>query len=146
MNHTFVLAESSYVSSLKKDVQLGWVVKDANDNDVAKSEVQATDSLPEDEMGTSACNTNSETCDTDSVDQDISKSMLAILLPQAVPLLKTFSRKKRKSANPSKPLTEISHEENNIPNISMNDSTIGKDIKYVRYFNASVFVYLQVFC
>ncbi|KAL8518470.1 hypothetical protein ACS0TY_009737 [Phlomoides rotata] len=117
--------ESSYVSSLKNDEQLDWVVKDATDNDVAKSEVQASDSLPDDEIGTSAYNTNPETCDSDSVDQDITKSMMSILLPQAVPLLKTFSRRKRKSANPSKPLTQRSHEEKNLTSINMNDSTIG---------------------
>lgn len=127
-------------------MQLDWVVKDANDNDVAKPEVQVIDSLPEDEMDTSACNSNPEMWGTDSVDQEITKSMMSILLPRAVPLLKTFSRRKRKSANPSKPLTQRSHEENNIPSISMNDSTIGKDIKYVMYFNASVYVYFQVFC
>ncbi|CAI9756151.1 unnamed protein product [Fraxinus pennsylvanica] len=67
--------------------------------DVAISEVLVTDSLPEDETGTS--NASSEKSDIDSVGQEIAKSMMTVLLPRALPLLKTFSRKKKKSTTPS---------------------------------------------
>ncbi|CAA2997618.1 uncharacterized protein LOC111396224 isoform X3 [Olea europaea subsp. europaea] len=67
--------------------------------DVAISEVLVTDSLPEDETGTS--NASSEKSDIDSVSQEIANSMMTVLLPQALPLLKTFSRKKKKSMIPS---------------------------------------------
>lgn len=107
-----------------------WIMKDAIVNDVAMSEVPATDSLPEDEIGTSAYNTNSEKCDTDSVGQEIANSMMTVLLPQAVPLLKTFSRKKKKSAKSSKNPTHRSQEENKTPSVSMNDSTIGKVLSF----------------
>lgn len=89
---------------------------------VAKSEVLVTDSLPENEIGITACSTGSEKCDNNSASQDIAKSMMTVLLPRAVPLLKTFTRKKKKSPKP----THRSQEENNMPSISMNDAIMGK--------------------
>ncbi|KAL0430010.1 UNVERIFIED_CONTAM: hypothetical protein Sradi_0627000 [Sesamum radiatum] len=88
--------DSSSVHSPKNDVEVHWIVKDAIINDVTKSEILATDSLPEDEKGTSVYNPSSEKSDTDSVGQEIAKSMMTVLLPRAVPLLKTFTRRKRK--------------------------------------------------
>ncbi|KAI3467220.1 hypothetical protein Pfo_023883 [Paulownia fortunei] len=120
--------DSSSVSSLKNDVQVHRIVKDAIVNDMTKSEVLVTDSLPEDEIGISAYNTSSEKCGTDSVGQEIAKSMMTVLLPRAVPLLKTFTRKKKKSAKPSKIPTHRSQEENNMPNISMNDATTARGL------------------
>lgn len=38
---------------------------------------------------------NSEKSDSDPVGQEIDSSMMALLLPQAFPLLKTFTRKKK---------------------------------------------------
>ncbi|KAK6157781.1 hypothetical protein DH2020_012029 [Rehmannia glutinosa] len=116
--------ESSSLSSLKNDVEVQPIVKDAIVKDVAKSEVLVTDSFPEDEIGTSANNTSSEKCHIDSVGQEIAKSMMTVLLPRAVPLLKTFTRKKKKTEKPSNFPTHRSQEENNMPNISMNDATI----------------------
>ncbi|KAK6157819.1 hypothetical protein DH2020_012067 [Rehmannia glutinosa] len=116
--------ESSSLSSLKNDVEVQPIVKDAIVKDVAKSEVLVTDSFPEDEIGTSANNTSSEKCHIDSVGQEIAKSMMTVLLPRAIPLLKTFTRKKKKTEKPSNFPTHRSQEENNMPNISMNDATI----------------------
>ncbi|XP_022878359.1 uncharacterized protein LOC111396224 isoform X9 [Olea europaea var. sylvestris] len=78
--------------------------------DVAISEVLVTDSLPEDETGTS--NASSEKSDIDSVSQEIAKSMMTVLLPQALPLLKTFSRKEKKSMIPSE-MPLYTQQENN---------------------------------
>lgn len=97
--------------------------KNAIINDVEKFAVLVADSLPEDEIVIDSNNTNSEKCDADSVGDEIAKSMMTVLLPRAVPLLKTFSRKKKKS-NLLK--TQRSHKNNDLPSISMNDSTIGK--------------------
>ncbi|KAL7132664.1 hypothetical protein ABFS83_12G090100 [Erythranthe nasuta] len=116
-------AEDSSVSSLK-NVQVNLIVKDAIVNDVGESEVLVPDSLPEGEIDISPCNTGSEKCDADSVSQELANSMMTLLLPRAVPLLKTFTRKKKKSAKPSKNPTHRSQEENNMPSISMNDATI----------------------
>ncbi|KAL0396900.1 UNVERIFIED_CONTAM: hypothetical protein Scaly_0138400 [Sesamum calycinum] len=115
-------------SSPKNDVEMHCILKDAIVNDVAKSEILATDSLPEDEKGTSVYNTSSEKCDTDSVGQEIAKSMMTVLLPRAVPLLKTFTRKKKKNANTSKIHPPRSQEENKMANISMNDATIAREL------------------
>ncbi|KAL9149122.1 hypothetical protein ABFS82_12G090300 [Erythranthe guttata] len=116
-------AEDSSVSS-RKNVQVNLIVKDAIVNDVGESEVLVPDSLPEDEIGISPCNTGSEKCDADSVSQELANSMMTLLLPRAVPLLKTFTRKKKKSAKPPKNPTHRSQEENNMPNIGVNDATI----------------------
>ncbi|XP_011078644.1 uncharacterized protein LOC105162332 [Sesamum indicum] len=120
--------DSSSVHSPKNDVELHWIVKDAIVNDVTKSVILATDSLLEDEKGTSVYNPSSEKSDTDSVGQEIAKSMMTVLLPRAVPLLKTFTRKKKKSANTSKIPPPRSQEENKMTNISMNDATIAREV------------------
>ncbi|PIN03243.1 hypothetical protein CDL12_24229 [Handroanthus impetiginosus] len=121
-------ADGCSISSLKDNSQVHWVKKDAIVNDVAKSEVLVTDSLPEDEVGTSSYNTSSEKFEADSVGQEIAKSMMTVLLPRAVPLLKTFTRRKKKSAKPSRISTHRFHEETNLPNISMIDATIARGL------------------
>ncbi|GFP95321.1 hypothetical protein PHJA_001676400 [Phtheirospermum japonicum] len=97
---------SAIFSSPKKDVQMHDIVNDAIVKDVAKYAALVTDSFPE--------------AHTDSVGQEIAKSMMTFLLPRAVPLLKTFTRKKKKTEKPSNLSTHRSQEENNIPNISLN--------------------------
>lgn len=89
-------------------------LKDVISTDTAIPEVLAADSesLREDEMGTSNSNGSSEKGDLDSVGQEIAKSMMTVLLPRALPLLKTFSRKKRKNAKPSIMSTHITMSEN----------------------------------
>lgn len=98
-------------------------------NVVKNPEVLVTDSLLEDEIvKASPYNTNSEECDAESVGDEIAKSMMEILLPRAVPLLKTFSRKKKKSKISLN--TQRSHENNDMPSPTMNDSTTGKVLSY----------------
>ncbi|KAL1551154.1 hypothetical protein AAHA92_19033 [Salvia divinorum] len=117
--------DSSFVSSQNKDVLEHSTEEDATINDVKNPEVLVTDSLPEDEIvKASSYNTNSEKCDecdAESVGDEIAKSMMAILLPRAVPLLKTFHRKKKKSKKSSN--TQRSQENNDMPSTTMNDST-----------------------
>ncbi|KAG8366476.1 hypothetical protein BUALT_Bualt17G0083900 [Buddleja alternifolia] len=120
--------DSSSVSSLYNHEQVHGTLKGASVHNVAMSEVLVTDSLPEDELGTSAYNTNSEKCDTDSVGQEIAKSMMTLLLPRALPLLKTFTRKKKKSAKSSKIPTQRSQEKNNMSNISNDDASIAREV------------------
>ncbi|XP_048232822.1 uncharacterized protein LOC8264610 isoform X2 [Ricinus communis] len=66
-----------------------------------------TSCLEEEEAGTSNSNVGSEKSDFDSVGQDIAKSMMTVLLPQAVPLLKKTSRKKKKTISSSKNFPSI---------------------------------------
>ncbi|KAG2702527.1 hypothetical protein I3760_06G093900 [Carya illinoinensis] len=70
--------------------------------DTVISEELVTESHPQEETGTSNTNASSEKSDYDSVGQEIAKSMMTLLLPQAVPLLKMVSRKKKASNSPSK--------------------------------------------
>lgn len=66
---------------------------------VVVSESLAPELHPLEEMGTLTA--SSEKSDFDSVDQEIANSMMTFLLPRALPLLKTFSRKKKKIRNGS---------------------------------------------
>ncbi|KAK2975934.1 hypothetical protein RJ640_008034 [Escallonia rubra] len=77
------------------------------------SENLGTESYPEDEMATSTQNVNSDKRDCDSVGHEIAKSMIKVLLPRALPLLKTFSKKKKAATNLSRTqlLTENLHKE-----------------------------------
>lgn len=62
--------------------------------DLIISEGLVDESHLQEEIGTSNSNVNSEKSDCDSVGQEMVKSMMTFLLPQAVPLLKNSSRKK----------------------------------------------------
>ncbi|KAK9276843.1 hypothetical protein L1049_006380 [Liquidambar formosana] len=64
------------------------------------SDGSPTESHPEEEMGTSISNASSEKSDFDSVGQEIAKSMMTVLLPQALPLLKKASKKKNTTIIP----------------------------------------------
>ncbi|KAL2546614.1 uncharacterized protein Fot_15847 [Forsythia ovata] len=92
--------------------------------DAAFSEVLVTDSILEDETGTS--NASSEKSDIDSVGQELAKSMMTVLLPRALPLLKTFSRKKKKSMKPSEMPLHRSQKENNT-SIGFDDASIVRE-------------------
>ncbi|CAK7326230.1 unnamed protein product [Dovyalis caffra] len=63
-----------------------------------------TESHPEEVIGTPNSNGSSERSDFDSVGQDVAKSMMTLLLPQAIPLLKKNSRKKTKTISYSENL------------------------------------------
>lgn len=69
---------------------------------MAISEELVMESHPQEEKGTSHSYASSEKSDLDLVGQEIAKSMMTLLLPQAVPLLKKVSRKKKASVSPSK--------------------------------------------
>ncbi|KAK3013710.1 hypothetical protein RJ639_009801 [Escallonia herrerae] len=77
------------------------------------SENLGTESYPEDEMATSTQNVNFDKNACDSVGHEIAKSMIKLSLPRALPLLKTFSRKKKAATNLSRTqlLTENLHKE-----------------------------------
>ncbi|XP_062162867.1 uncharacterized protein LOC133869800 isoform X2 [Alnus glutinosa] len=66
------------------------------------SEGLLTESHPQEEIGTSGSIASSEKSDYDSVGQEMAKSMMTFLLPQAIPLLKKASRKKKAMVSPSK--------------------------------------------
>ncbi|KAL6528019.1 hypothetical protein OROHE_014969 [Orobanche hederae] len=117
------VGDRSAVCSPKDDLQVHGIVSVEVVQDVAKYEVLATDSLPEDETCSPANNTSSENCHTDSVGQGLAKSMMTLLLPRAVPLLKTFTRKKKKTEKPTNHRTHRSQEKNNMPSISMDGAT-----------------------
>ncbi|CAL1395158.1 unnamed protein product [Linum trigynum] len=65
--------------------------------DTFMSEGVLSESHMENEMASGSSNGSSEKFDSDSVGQEIDKSMMTLLLPQAIPLLKKASNKKRKS-------------------------------------------------
>ncbi|KAI3731524.1 hypothetical protein L1987_62712 [Smallanthus sonchifolius] len=67
-----------------------------NATQILVSEKCVTDFL-KDEMVIAAGSDHSEKSDSDPAGQEISNSMMAVLLPRALPLLKTFSRKKKKN-------------------------------------------------
>ncbi|GMY25815.1 hypothetical protein FCV25MIE_21057 [Fagus crenata] len=63
--------------------------------DMVISEGLVNESHPHEEIGTSNFNVNSEKSDYDSVGPEMVKSMMTFLLPQAIPLLKKASKKKK---------------------------------------------------
>lgn len=63
--------------------------------DLIISEGLVDESHLQEEIVTSNSNANSEKSDCDSLGQEMVKSMMTFLLPQAVPLLKNSSRKKK---------------------------------------------------
>ncbi|KAL3511024.1 hypothetical protein ACH5RR_030425 [Cinchona calisaya] len=104
-------SSNSFPHQVNKEVHTedSCKLEDVIATDLAIPEVLATESesLREDEMGTSNSNASSEKGDSDSVGQEIAKSMMTVLLPRALPLLKTFSRKKKKNVKPSEMSTHI---------------------------------------
>ncbi|XP_038705729.1 uncharacterized protein LOC120001458 isoform X2 [Tripterygium wilfordii] len=74
-----------------------------NEGDIVFSEAQITES--HEEVGTSVSNMSSGKGGSDSVDQEMVKLMMTVLLPQAIPLLKKNPKKKKKSATTSESIT-----------------------------------------
>ncbi|XP_052626125.1 uncharacterized protein LOC111915815 isoform X2 [Lactuca sativa] len=70
-----------------------------NGGQILVSEKCVTESEAKDEMviGTGIGSDNSYKSDSDSVGHEITNSMMTLLLPRALPLLKTYSRKKKKN-------------------------------------------------
>ncbi|XWS34214.1 hypothetical protein CRYUN_Cryun21dG0021100 [Craigia yunnanensis] len=73
-----------------------------------------TESHQEEQIGISNSNTDSEKSDFDSVGQEMAKLMMTVLLPQAIPLLKESSKKKRETVSPCKVLPHVNSREDNI--------------------------------
>lgn len=71
-----------------------------------------TESNPEDEMDAGSSNPSSEKVDSDSSIPEIANSMMTVLLPRALPLLKTFSRRKRNKLKPLEKSEDICMDEN----------------------------------
>lgn len=67
--------------------------------DMAIFEASETESHLEEEMSVYTSNGNSERSDFNSVGQEVAKSMMTVLLPQALPLLKKTSSKKKAANN-----------------------------------------------
>ncbi|KVH97689.1 hypothetical protein Ccrd_000190 [Cynara cardunculus var. scolymus] len=70
-----------------------------NGAQILVSEKCITESHSKDEIVIAAGSENSDKSDSDPVGQDIAESMMTLLLPRALPLLKTFSRKKKTFPN-----------------------------------------------
>jgi len=68
--------------------------------------------------GNSYLNGNSERSDFYSVGEDITKSMMTVLLPQAVPLLTYSSRKKQRRTKPSEGSPSGKKQENELKGIA----------------------------
>lgn len=71
-----------------------------------------TESNPEDEIDAGSSNPSSEKVDSDSSIPEIANSMMTVLLPRALPLLKTFSRRKRNKLKPLEKSKDICMDEN----------------------------------
>ncbi|PQQ04543.1 uncharacterized protein Pyn_31565 [Prunus yedoensis var. nudiflora] len=78
--------------------------QDRSASNVVISEGLLTESHPEEETATSKSNASSEMSEFDSVGQEMAKSMMTFLLPQAIPLLKKGSRKEKGTVSPSEVL------------------------------------------
>lgn len=118
-------------------------VKDSTTNDELNSEDLEIEFPLNDEKGRSCYNSSSEKCDTDSVDEEIATSMMTVLLPRALPLLKTYTRKKKKGVKASKTHPNGSQEGNKIPNFSINYATIGKVFSYCQTSDYQLFSLLN---
>lgn len=119
--------DNSSVPSSINNEQFPWNMKEEMVNNMAKSEVLVTYSFPEEEIGTSTLYSSSEKCDTDSVGEDIAKSMMIVLLPRALPLLKTFTRKKMKSVKPLETAPLRMEDENDVSNTCTDDAAIARE-------------------
>lgn len=77
-----------------------------------------TESHPEEEMSTIKSISSSQNIDFDSVGQEMAKSMMTFLLPQAIPLLNKGYRKKKGTVSSSEvlPCTVKSRQEINETN------------------------------
>ncbi|CAA0828770.1 DNA binding [Striga hermonthica] len=105
------------------DLQVPGVENDSIIKDAVKDDILVTESCPEDGIFSSENCTSSEKCHIDSIGQEIANSMMSVLLPQAVPLLKTFTRKKKKTGKPSNLQTNKLQDEDSMPKISVDGAT-----------------------
>lgn len=83
------------------------------------------DSHPESEMGTSRLEVNSQKSESDSAGHEIANSMMTFLLPRALPLLRTYTRKKKNDIKSPEISIHNSRDENKKMDPYL-DSTSGK--------------------
>ncbi|KAL5759341.1 hypothetical protein ACOSQ2_018179 [Xanthoceras sorbifolium] len=85
---------TSHSSPAIQDKTTYSLIEDSATANNVISEGMVTDSHLEEEIGTSTSNASSEKSELDSLGQEITKAMMTVLLPQAIPLLNKVSRKK----------------------------------------------------
>lgn len=82
-------------------------------------------SHPESEMDTSRLEVNSQKSESDSAGHEIANSMMTFLLPRALPLLRTYTRKKKNGIKAAEVSIHNSQDENKMTDLCL-DSTSGK--------------------
>ncbi|KAA3460845.1 DNA binding protein [Gossypium australe] len=109
------------VASGAKDIT-GSMKEELITTNMVNSDGLVTESHQEEEIGTSNSNTGSEKSEFDSVGQEMAKLMMTVLLPQAVPLLKESSKKKKETISPCNVLRHVmnSREDNIVTNHLLN--------------------------
>ncbi|MBA0743969.1 hypothetical protein Gogos_006615, partial [Gossypium gossypioides] len=109
------------VASGAKDIT-GSMKEELITANMVNSDGLVTESHQEEETGTSKSNTGSEKSEFDSVGQEMAKLMMTVLLPQAVPLLKESSKKKKETISPCNVLPHVmnSREDNIVTNHLLN--------------------------
>lgn len=82
-------------------------------------------SRPESEMGTSSLEVNSQKSEPDSAGHEIANTMMTFLLPRALPLIRTYTRKKKNDTK--SPVISIHNSQDENKKIGLYlDSTSGK--------------------
>lgn len=74
--------------------------------------ILSTGSHIDEELGIPSSNVSSVKSEYETFDQEVAKSMMTVLLPRALPLLKTFSRRPANSVKPPEKSTHMAQEEN----------------------------------
>lgn len=113
------VGERPHQNSMKSIDDSQLCVPDTLDHtpDMTTSQALMTESNPEDEeMSAGSSNLSSEKVDSDSCAPEIANSMMTVLLPRALPLLKTFSRRKRNKLKPLEKSAHICVDENGMNN------------------------------
>ncbi|XP_061995172.1 uncharacterized protein LOC133713061 isoform X3 [Rosa rugosa] len=112
---TIQLFAPDTLDSEGKNADSSSTIQDRSTMDVVIADGLLTESHPEEETPTVKSNASSQNIDFDSVGQEMAKSMMAFLLPQAIPLLNKGSKKKKGSGIPSEvlPFTVKSQKESN---------------------------------
>ncbi|MBA0563339.1 hypothetical protein Golob_008321 [Gossypium lobatum] len=119
--HNIYADDRTSVASGAKDIT-GSMKEELITANMVNSDGLVTESHQEEEIGTSNSNTGSEKSEFDSVGQEMAKLMMTVLLPQAVPLLKESSKKKKETISPCNVLPHVmnSREDNIVTNHLLN--------------------------
>ncbi|MFQ6637472.1 hypothetical protein Gotur_012626 [Gossypium turneri] len=119
--HNIYADDRTSVASGAKNIT-GSMKEELITANMVNSDGLVTESHQEEEIGTSNSNTGSEKSEFDSVGQEMAKLMMTVLLPQAVPLLKESSKKKKETISPCNVLPHVmnSREDNIVTNHLLN--------------------------